>query len=251
MNKEINIKNYEYLIFDIEGTITSIDFVKKILYPYSILKFESYIKETINEKQTQEDIKSLMDQNSVDAKENTVPIIKDTNDITGIVNYLKYLVNSDRKVSGLKSLQGRIWEIGYKNKEIEGDIFEDFYPVLLKLKECNKKIFIYSSGSVAAQKYLLQYSKFGDLTKYIQDYFDLNNIGMKNVKESYEKILKNFEENYSISFENVCFFTDSCFEADAASSTNIKVVLSSRGIKYSEKYENDFQIIDDYKQLLF
>ena len=42
-------------------------------------------------------------------------------------------------------------------------IYDDVVPVLKAWKEQNSKIYIYSSGSIEAQKLLLQYSCQGDI----------------------------------------------------------------------------------------
>ena len=69
--------------------------------------------------------------------------------------------------------------------------------------ENGHKIYIYSSGSVEAQKLLFGHSEAGDLTKYLSGYYDTK-FGAKQEKDSYEAIVKNID----VPVEEVLFLTD-------------------------------------------
>jgi len=98
----------------------------------------------------------------------------------------------DLKVPYLKSLQGYLWKRGYESGLLKCPLFPDVYPSLLSWTSSKPsiKVIIYSSGSVAAQKLLFQYTTVGDLRDLIGGYFDTVNAGSKVEKESYEKIWK-------------------------------------------------------------
>ncbi len=104
-----------------------------------------------------------------------------------VAEYLKFLIEADRKSTPLKTLQGKIWQAGYETGELESVMFADVPGAFERWKAENKTIAVYSSGSVLAQKLIFKYSNFGDLTDYISNYFDTN-IGHKREAESYVKI---------------------------------------------------------------
>lgn len=100
-------------------------------------------------------------------------------------------MSRDLKIPYLKSLQGYLWRRGYESGELCCPLFPDVQPSLLKWHDAGVRIVIYSSGSVAAQKLLFQYTNAkpdADLRPLIETYFDTVNAGPKQEKASYEKI---------------------------------------------------------------
>lgn len=57
----------------------------------------------------------------------------------------------DRKARGLKALQGLVWKDGYTSGELKGHLFEDAHSAMVWWKKQGVRIYIYSSGSVAAR----------------------------------------------------------------------------------------------------
>jgi enolase-phosphatase E1 len=109
--------------------------------------------------------------------------------------HVQDLTARDVKAPYLKALQGYLWLAGYENGDLKCPIFEDVYPALKMWKAAGKSIVIYSSGSVAAQKLLFQYTNVegdekGDLRGLLSGYFDTVNAGFKTEKESYAKIFE-------------------------------------------------------------
>ena len=99
-----------------------------------------------------------------------------------IVTYIERLIDLDSKLGGLKTLEGLIWQEGYESGELKSEVYDDVPESLIRWKKSGKKVYIYSSGSVLAQKLLFKYSKFGNLTKYIDGYFDTEIGPKKDVK---------------------------------------------------------------------
>src|SRR5207244_11483289 len=95
----------------------------------------------------------------------------------------------DRKSRCLKSLQGRIWEEGYKRGELRGQVFDDVPRALERWQKQEKKISIFSSGSVLAQKLLFTHATAGDLSRHISHYFDTT-AGSTTDKRSHQKIAR-------------------------------------------------------------
>lgn len=61
-----------------------------------------------------------------------------------------------------------------------------------KWQALNIPVFIYSSGSIEAQKLLFQFTERGDLLPYLKGHFDTT-IGMKVNTESYTAIFNNIK----------------------------------------------------------
>ena len=101
--------------------------------------------------------------------------------------YVHWLMDQDRKATPLKSLQGKIWQAGYRAGELHSQVFEDVPPAFKRWSEQGKEICIYSSGSILAQKLLFANTEEGDLTPFISGYFDTNT-GPKSEAESYRRI---------------------------------------------------------------
>ncbi len=62
-------------------------------------------------------------------------------------------------------------------------------PAFVRWRNEGKSIYIYSSGSVPAQKMLFRYSTEGDLLQYFDGHFDTS-VGNKTEASSYKAILK-------------------------------------------------------------
>ncbi|MEO6590516.1 MAG: acireductone synthase [Pyrinomonadaceae bacterium] len=209
------------ILLDIEGTTTPIDFVHKTLFPYAKRKIGEYVAENF------EDIKTEIEQLKSEYKEDF------SNQIYGrnfsedapetISEYLKFLIETDRKVTPLKSLQGKIWQAGYESGELESAMFSDVPKAFERWKSENITIAIYSSGSVLAQKLIFKYSNFGDLTNYISDYFDTNT-GHKRKAESYVKIAHALNHPP----KRLAFVSDINAELDAAKNAGYETFLSIR-----------------------
>jgi enolase-phosphatase E1 len=129
----------------------------------------------------------------------------------------------DRKSTPLKSLQGKIWEEGYREGELRSQVFEDVPAAFKRWREQLKDIWIYSSGSVLAQKLLFAHTDAGDLTGFIGGYFDTN-IGAKHDADSYLRIAAALERQpYEI-----VFVSDRMIELDAAAFAGLEVLLCMR-----------------------
>jgi enolase-phosphatase E1 len=136
------------------------------------------------------------------------------------------LVSRDVKASYLKSLQGYLWVKGYESGEIRCPLFPDVAPVFDTWHKAGIPIIIYSSGSVAAQKLLFQYtnSELGDMRGMISGYFDTVNAGVKRDKSSYEKIAKSRKED----IRKWLFLSDQVQEVEAAKEAGMQSLIVVR-----------------------
>jgi enolase-phosphatase E1 len=132
-------------------------------------------------------------------------------------------MDQDRKSTGLKSLQGKIWEEGYRSGELKGEVYPDVLPALEHWRGKGVDVAIFSSGSVQAQRSLFRNSVAGDLTRFIKAYFDTTT-GPKREPESYRRISAALERPPS----EVLFLSDIVEELDAGSKAGMGTRLCVR-----------------------
>ena len=193
------------IITDIEGTTSSLSFVKDVLFPYARQHIAGYIQEHANDDRVKQQIDSVKNVMGKEANLNEIG------------QQLIAWIDQDQKITPLKALQGMIWEAGYRNGDFTGHIYEDAYLKLKTWHTQDIKLYVYSSGSVFAQKLLYGFSDFGDVTPLFSGYFDTN-IGQKRDASSYHNIL----ESVNTPGESVLFLSDIAEELDAANTAGMK-----------------------------
>jgi enolase-phosphatase E1 len=204
-----------YLLLDIEGTTTSVDFVYKTLFPFASAHVESFLHRHSADSGVRRLMGEFRAEQAADAaKDPQIGVwMRGTADeeIATAAIYVRHLIALDRKTTPLKTLQGKIWEEGFRTGELLGDVYEDVPGAFAKWKAEGKRIAIFSSGSVQAQRLLFGHSKAGDLTKYIDAYFDTTT-GPKNEATSYAAIAKVL----GVAAPQMLFVSDVGAELDAA-----------------------------------
>jgi enolase-phosphatase E1 len=209
------------ILLDIEGTTTPIDFVHRTLFPFARGAIGAFVEENFAE--IQAEIKQLEKEYRKDFTEQIYGRDFRADSADSVADYLKFLIDVDRKSTPLKSLQGKIWQAGYESGELESVMFADVPKAFERWKLQGKTISIFSSGSVLAQKLIFKYSNFGDLNGFIYAYFDTET-GAKREAESYEKIARELGLKQS----EILFVSDVAGELDAADEAGLQTVLSIR-----------------------
>lgn len=219
--------NTRALLLDIEGTTTSIAFVYDVLFPYARSHARGFLEAHWGEPAVQQDVAEIRAQAERDLARGLEGVVlvpeSDEAAIDGLVENVLWQMDNDRKTTGLKSLQGKIWRDGYESGQLKAHVFEDVRPAFERWTEAGLPIFIYSSGSIAAQKLLFTHSEAGNLTEFIRDYFDTTT-GPKKESESYRQIAS----QVGFTTHEMLFATDNIDEANAARAADVKVVLMSR-----------------------
>ncbi len=187
------------IITDIEGTTTSLSFVKDVLFPYARTKLPDYVRQH----ESEPEIKRLL----VDTC-NEAGIGFDTE---GAIIQLISWLDQDKKITPLKALQGLIWEAGYQQGDFKGHLYPDAISGLKAWHTLGILLYVYSSGSVLAQKLLFGHTDAGDLVPLFSGFFDTN-VGAKKEADSYRKI----SAEIGLSAENILFLSDIKEELDAA-----------------------------------
>lgn len=172
------------IITDIEGTTTPIAFVHRVLFPYARARMEAFVA-------------------SHHAALAEVPEPK-------LATLLGWM-DRDEKITALKTIQGILWDEGYKSGELTAEVYDDVAPALRRWARAGLRLFVYSSGSVPAQKLLFGHTPAGDLTPLFQAYFDTR-VGPKREAASYESIAKAI----GLPGSEILFLSDVEAELDAA-----------------------------------
>lgn len=146
-----------------------------------------------------------------------------------IVETLQGWIDEDRKHTALKALQGMIWEAGYRNAEFAAPIYPDAAPALRQWHDAGLPLYVYSSGSVPAQKLFFGHSDAGDLTPLFSGWFDTE-VGGKREAASYETIANRI----GIEPSDILFLSDVVEELDAASIAGMQTVLVDRPEDYAQ-----------------
>ena len=201
-----------FVLMDIEGTTTSIDFVHRTLFPYASAHLADFIHNNIDDKEIQGYLQDV--QATILAEEGRSGLTTQQS-----IDQLLTWIKKDRKHPALKSLQGLLWKEGYEKGEYQGHLYEDVLPKWKGWKAQGKTLGIYSSGSVAAQKLLFGYSIAGDLNRYLSAYFDTK-VGQKRDQQSYY----NIAQAIGTPPAEVLFLSDVGAELDAAKATGMLTI---------------------------
>lgn len=195
------------IVTDIEGTTSSLAFVKDVLFPYARTNLASFVR-------SQQDlpaVKSLL--------ADTSAVVGANLDTEQAIAQLLAWSDADQKITPLKSLQGLIWEAGYQQGAFQGHIYADAAAKLKAWHEQGLALYVYSSGSVQAQQLLFAHTPFGDLTPLFSGYFDTH-IGGKRDPASYQHI----SAELAIPAQQVLFLSDIKEELDAAKTAGLQTV---------------------------
>ena len=205
----------DYILMDIEGTTSSISFVKDVLFPYFLSNIDD-----INKLSNIKEVKYAFGQ--------VLRLVKqdENRDITTseeVILQLKKWCEQDLKITPLKTLQGILWQKGYQNGELLGHVYDDVPVMLENWNFLGKKMGIFSSGSVNAQKLLFSHSVKGNLSTYFSNYFDTN-IGSKRDSDTYSLITKQL----ALPSNRILFLSDVIEELAAADMAGMKTIQITR-----------------------
>lgn len=230
------------ILLDIEGTTTPIDFVYQTLFPYARKNFPEWLRSNFENQEIQADLSNLREEHRSDTEQ--PPPWDETDTLDSALKYLLWLMDRDRKSTALKSLQGRIWEEGYRSGELVSEMYTDVKPALERWKKLGKLIGIYSSGSVQAQKLLFGHTTDGDLTSNIDAWFDTH-VGAKREADSYGHIATSL----GIDSASILFISDVTPELDAARQAGMMTALSIRPGNPLQPDAGRFEVIKSFEEL--
>ncbi|EMG51070.1 UTR4 Enolase-phosphatase E1 [Candida maltosa Xu316] len=235
------------LILDIEGTVCPITFVKDELFPYFIEKLPSFLSQITFPIST-----------TTTSTNPIIPILQKlpesiTTSSETVFSHFKSLVDQDIKDPILKSIQGIVWKLGYENGDLSAPIYTDAISFIdnYPTTTLDKKIYIYSSGSVNAQKLLFGHVRkengVVDLNSKLSGYFDITTSGYKNQSSSYVNILKDINKEGS----QVLFLSDNVHEVEAAIQAGMEsyVVVRPGNAALTDDEKEKYKLIYSFDEL--
>ena len=212
------------VLLDIEGTVASIRFVYDVLFTYARTHLAEFLRDRGSDPQVraacEQTVREAIDAGLIsasDASASSAP------EIDLVVTAAVKLMDTDAKVTGLKALQGLIWEGGFRAGELKAQLFADVPPALAAWRERGLDVRIYSSGSIAAQKLLFAHTTAGDLSALLRGYYDTTT-GPKRAAESYRRIAADL----GLPGGEILFLSDVVAELDAAAEAGLATALVVR-----------------------
>ena len=225
------------ILTDIEGTTSSISFVKNVLFPYARAALPGFVAAHGQEPAVRRWLDAV-----------ATEIAASTCDDAVIVETLQGWIDADRKHTALKALQGMIWEAGYRNGDYTAHLYPEVADVLRRWHAAGLPLYVYSSGSVAAQKLFFGFSDAGDLGGLFAGYFDTE-IGGKREADSYRRITAAL----GVAPTQILFLSDVVQELDAAREAGLDTVLLDRLDDYptprSGEAANGHTRVTDFTQI--
>ena len=205
------------ILTDIEGTTSSISFVKDVLFPYARQALPGFARARGGEPEVRHWLDQVAMENGGMCQDSM------------IVETLQGWIDQDRKHTALKALQGMVWEAGYRSRDFTAHIYPDAADALRRWDAEGYPLAVYSSGSVPAQRLFFGNSDAGDLLPLFHAFFDTA-VGHKREAGSYHGIARSLGREAG----EVLFLSDVVEELDAAREAGMRTVLVDRREDYPQ-----------------
>lgn len=259
-----NPQPIQHVVLDIEGTTCPVNFVSDVLFPYARQNLVPFL----TRHQSEEPIRNLLEEVQTHLQQDPSPIAealrseapgtvislstdaqanqgRETLHLATLCRYLDWLIQTDRKITPLKDLQGSIWEEGYRKGDLIAPLFVDVPRALQRWHSKGIKVSVYSSGSVHAQKLLYAHTQSGDYRQFFSQWFDTRT-GAKNDPQSYRRIASLLETKT----ENTLFISDALAEIVAADQAGMEAIFSRRPGN-PQQDPQQFQSVQSFDELDF
>lgn len=238
------------ILLDIEGTTTPITFVYDELFPYARRAMHAFFDANASAARVQDAIVTMRAealQERADGHDApAIPSDGSEQDVAkAAADFALWQMDHDRKATGLKQVQGWIWADGYKDGELKGAVYDDVPAAIARWRGQGRRVAIYSSGSVEAQKLIFGYSTAGDLTPHLCGYFDTTT-GPKKEASSYVAIA----QSLGVAPSDVVFCSDNIDEIRAADDAGMRTRLTIRPGNPAVP-ANDFTAVTDFSEAQF
>ena len=202
------------ILLDIEGTTSSVSFVYDVMFSFVRRELDGYLRGHWGEP----DLAAACDAIAKDA--GNPAIAKSADQVKGEVIRL---MDGDVKATGLKALQGLIWDAGFTSGEMQAHVYDDVPPALKSWNIAGIDVRIYSSGSVQAQKLFFGHTIAGNLLPHFRGHYDTTT-GPKKEAASYTSIAA----AYGLPPKDILFLSDVPAELDAARQAGLQTGLVIR-----------------------
>lgn len=202
------------ILLDVEGTTSAVAYVYDVMFPFARRGLAAYLDAHWDSPA----LSGVREQVAKDTEVATVATDRDA-----FEQEITRLMDADVKATGLKQLQGLIWEAGFKSGELVAHVFDDVPPALERWRAAGIDLRIYSSGSVHAQKLFFGHTTAGDLLPQFSGHYDTQ-IGGKREADSYTRIA----DEWGVAANEILFLSDVVAELDAAREAGMQTGLCVR-----------------------
>lgn len=232
------------ILLDVEGTTSSVRFVNEVLFNYARQMLDSYLRshwDTDEQARAREQIardagaESFAAWSRGEARQQARERLK--------IEVLR-LMDRDAKTTGLKELQGLIWQEGFQAGKLRAHVYPDVVPALRRWNEAGIDVRVYSSGSVTAQKLFFGRTDVGDLSGFLKGHYDTTT-GPKRSHESYAKIAADI----GLAPEQILFLSDITAELDAARAAGLQTALVARPENAAAGEGHGHPVIRDFSEI--
>lgn len=233
----VTVNGIAAVVVDIEGTTSATSFVYERLFPYARERFPEWIMHRTSDPQVASIIAQVAQASGVTSPSDAQ-----------VLNALNGWLDRDEKVTPLKDLQGLIWAEGFERGELESHLFPDVLPALRRWQAAGLREYVYSSGSVTAQRSWFSHTPEGDVRNLFDGYFDTANAGPKRERRSYEVIQD------AVGFEptQLLFLSDVEAELDAARDAGWRTIgLCRPGEPHSATGTPGHPQVESFDQIVF
>ncbi len=239
------VSGVSHVLLDIEGTTSSVRFVFEVMFPYA----REHVGEYLASNWGQASLNSALEKLAVDVGQPNAAtwlggLADQTAQQQAVAAAVHQLMDRDAKVTGLKELQGLVWESGFQSGQIVAHLYPDVLPAIESWRAAGKQIWIYSSGSIAAQRLFFGHTCNGDLLPLFSGHFDTTSGGKKEAA-SYQRIAA------AIGAEprQILFVSDIVEELQAARQAGLETALSVRPENQPQPPEHGFTAISSFTDL--
>ncbi|WDH33756.1 acireductone synthase [Pseudomonas chlororaphis] len=193
------------ILTDIEGTTSAVSFVFEVLFPYAARHLPDFVRKHASRADVAEQLQAVREASGEPAA-----------DVERVIEILLGWIAEDRKATPLKALQGMVWEQGYRAGQLKGHVYPDAVAALQRWHQAGYRLYVYSSGSIQAQKLIFACSTAGDLSLLFSGFFDTTS-GPKREVQSYQRIT----QAIGCAPGQILFLSDVVQELDAARSAGL------------------------------
>ncbi len=211
------------ILLDIEGTTSSISFVHDVMFPYAAEHLDAFLDANWNRPEVQ----SACDAIAEDAGHRSLAEWSESCKIAPqalVREEVRRQMDRDAKATGLKALQGLIWEVGFRSGQMQAHVYPDVLPAIHSWRTRGYSVRIYSSGSIAAQKLFFGHVRdAGDCLALFDGHYDTT-FGGKKDSASYRRIA----QDWGLPPQAILFLSDVAEELTAASAIGMRAIASVR-----------------------
>ncbi len=234
------------ILLDIEGTTSSISFVHDVMFPFVLQRLDQFIAEHFSHP----DVRAAGEQIAKDAGQES---LDGWSNATGqqpsalVIVEVKRLMAVDAKATGLKALQGLIWDGGFRSGQLVAHVYPDVIPTIKLWRQSGFDVRIYSSGSIAAQKLFFGHlAGEGNCLALLSGHYDTS-IGGKKESASYRRVA----QDWGLAREEILFVSDIAGELQAAQEAGLQVCASIRPGNAELPASLDVPRITSFTQIIF